>query len=226
MQMQAGHVSDAGVMTIDGYLDEPIWMAAKGYMLEQTQANKKIGLQPIEGGTVRLLWSSEYLFIGVDLSDSDVVQEDDRDQQHHYRTGDVIEVFLKPAEAPFYWEFYAAPNDSATAFFYPGRGRLGLPSNLDYQSRVRVAVQLNGTLNDWRDRDVGWSAEVVIPRSELTAHGIPFDPGQSWRILIGRYNYSAFLTDRELTMYPPLPRATFHRYEYWARLEFHEEASN
>lgn len=97
--------------------------------------------------------------------DRDVVQEEDSDQQHHYRTGDVVELFLKPKEAPYYWEFYPTPQGRRTVFFAPSRGRFGLPSNLpvSYDGQVRVAASVDGTINDWQSPDVGWCAEISVP---------------------------------------------------------------
>lgn len=205
-------------ITLDGWLDEPAWEQAKEYSLGLNGPADEAGQSALEGGTVRLLWDDIYLYLGVTLTDSDVVQEDDRDQQHHYQTGDVLELFLKPADRSYYWEFYVTPNGRKTAFFYPGRGRLGLPSGLDYHSDLAVATQIDGTLNNWRERDKGWTAEMRVPLDELTRQGIEFGPGASWQVLIGRYNYSAYLPNRELSMFPPQPVFAFHMHEHWADL--------
>src|SRR5690606_11850151 len=139
------------------------------------------------------------------------VQESDEEQQHFYRTGDVAELFLKPEGATWYWELYVTPNGRRTAFFFPGRGRLGLPSCFEYVSSLRVAGESQGSLNDWHDRDEGWTAELAMPLRELASQGIPLTPGQPWRILVGRYNYSRYLHAAELSMHPALPVTDFHR---------------
>jgi len=174
---------------------------------------------PIEGGQVRFTWDDTHLHAFFELQDHDVLQESDQDQRHHYETGDVVELFLKPEGATWYWEFYATPNGRKTAFFYPSRGYKGLPSTLDYRSDLKVTAKIDGTLNNWRDRDTGWTATISIPLAELAAAGIPLNAGTPWRVLVGRYNYGRYLPERELSMYPSLTKLDFHRHEEWARLE-------
>lgn len=174
---------------------------------------------PRESGSVRIAHDHTHLHVFFEFQDHDVVQESSEDQRHHYKTGDVVELFLKPENASWYWEFYATPNGRKTAFFYPSRGYKGLPSTLDYTSGLKVTAHIDGTLNNWRDRDVGWTAHMTIPLAELAAAGIPLDPKTPWRILVGRYNYGRYLPECELSMFPPLTRLDFHRHEEWARLE-------
>ncbi|MEQ9455020.1 MAG: GDSL-type esterase/lipase family protein [Phycisphaeraceae bacterium] len=204
---------------IDGKLDESVWQEAPVYWLDlgHDQADRPGSVQ--EGGEVRLAYDDDYLYVGVFLTDSDIVQESDEDQQMHFKTGDVVEVFLKPDSATWYWELYATPNGRRSAFFFPGSGRLPLPSAYTYQSNLRVGAQITGTLNAWRDHDTNWTAEFAIPREELAAQGVPLAPGQSWRMLIGRYNYSRYLEHPELSMYPRLLKTRFHSHGEYAPLK-------
>lgn len=174
---------------------------------------------PLEGGQVRFTWDDTHLHVFFELQDHDILQESNEDQRHHYETGDVVELFLKPEGATWYWEFYATPNGRKTAFFYPGRGYKGLPSTLDYRSKLQVTAQIDGTLNNWRDRDTGWTARMSVPLAELAAAGIPLNTTTPWRVLVGRYNYGRYLPERELSIYPSLTKLDFHRHEEWARLE-------
>lgn len=136
-------------ITLDGQLGELVWRLAPAYPLVLPADRERDGVRtPQEQGTVRFAWDTTHFYAAFDFADRDIVQESDEDQQHHYRTGDVAELFLKPVGAAHYWEFYVTPNGRKTAFFYPSRGRVGLPSALNYSSRLRVAAQVNGTIND------------------------------------------------------------------------------
>ena len=86
-------------------------------------------------------------------------------------------------------------------------------------------TQEQGSLNDWRVPDKGWTAELAIPVRRLTARGASWGPGSRWRILISRYNYSRCLQRKELTMYPVLPLDDFHAREHDAQLVFEEHKS-
>ena len=207
-------------ITIDGKLDEEAWRQAVVYTTSLSTEAAKAGPAMQEGGEVRLAWNEEFLYVAIQYQDSDLVAEGDRDQLHHYLMGDLAEVFLKPAGNTWYWELYVTPRQHKTAFWFPGTGRMGLKSNEDYVMELLVAAQCQGTLNDWQDRDTGWTAEMAIPVKELTRHGDPFGPGQTWTILVARYNYSRFLENRgpELTMTPKLPMTSYHYHPGYAEL--------
>ena len=175
-----------------------------------------------EGGVVRFLWNEDYLWIMADMKDSDIVQECDQDNRHHYQTGDVLEIFIRPARHDWYWEFYATPNGHKTVFSYPSGGRrlpsCLLPSGMpDHQ----IKIELHGTLNNMSDRDNGWCCIVAIPLKELREK-CPLDFSIPWMVQVARYNYSVYL---QKTEYSILGRTTsldpdFHCFSSYALLYF------
>ncbi|MEI6168387.1 MAG: carbohydrate-binding family 9-like protein [bacterium] len=205
---------------LDGMLGDPVWKDAQAYPLSLSLPRLKQGATVQERGTVKAVWSRQHLYIGVDFQDSDVVAEGASDGLHHYSLGDTAEVFLWPEEYTWYWELYATPAGRQTSFFFPGGGRLGLPSHFCQNFRFKVKTHVEGVLNDWRIPDKGWSAELAVPVKALTALGEAWGPGSRWRILVSRYNYSRCLTRKELTMYPALPVDDFHARDHYAQLIF------
>lgn len=205
------------VVDVDGRLDEEIWQQAPAYPLVRSADAGDRGVD--EPGEVRLAWDDEYLYLAARMTDTDVVAESDENDVHHYQFGDVCELFVKPADATYYWELYVTPNGKKTDFFFPGRGRIGLPSCIEADTGLTVGAQLKGTLNIWHDRDGQWTAELAIPVEDLTSQGATFAPGSEWRVLVGRYNFSRYLGDGpELTMAPQLPFTGFHHLPGWAKL--------
>ena len=141
---------------------------------------------------------------------------------HHYKMGDLCELFLKPADKTWYWELYATPLGKKTTFWFPGRGRTGLPSNFtDYSSGLKVGAQVNGTLNKWEDKDAYWTAEMAMPIKDLTARGEKFGPEADWRILVARYNYSRYSKRQgpEHSTVPQLSKVNYHLLEEYAKLK-------
>ncbi len=215
-------------INLDGKLDDPAWAQAtacslvlplKSFSNLPESMQKNVGETIYEKATVKLLWSNDYLYVGAELEDSDVMNAGDSNQSHLYLTGDLIEVFLKPAGENYYWEVYGAPNNKKTWFFFPSRGRILFPACASYLPEdLNVAATVNGTLNNWRDRDKGWTVEIAIPIKELTAYGAKFDNSANWTVLFGRYNYSAYLKKTEYSAYPLLSNFNFHIYEEYARL--------
>jgi len=94
-------------VVIDGNLDDAVWKNAVRYsMCLSRDSGTDV---PKEGGEAMLAWDEEALYVGAHLVDSDVVQKGEKDQSHFYKTGDLLEVFLKPEKEEWYWELYGTP---------------------------------------------------------------------------------------------------------------------
>ncbi|MCM8759072.1 MAG: carbohydrate-binding family 9-like protein [Candidatus Omnitrophica bacterium] len=216
---------------IDGNLDDPVWQKTPFYNFslpgeKSRQKNsdaEKNTASPREQGELRVAWNEKYLYIAAKLYDSDIVQECEENQKHLYSTGDTIEIFLKPENNTWYWEIYGTPNKKKTIFWYPGRGRQGLPSGFEPgidPEIIHIDTQIKGTLNNWQDKDEYWTIEIAIPVKELTKLGDEFGKDGSWRILMGRYNYSRYIPLRELSTIPQLSKMNFHLLEEYGILQF------
>ncbi|MFA6177164.1 MAG: carbohydrate-binding family 9-like protein [Phycisphaerae bacterium] len=224
--MKAKHVEN---LKMDGKLSDPAWKNASEYQLELAKnvyakspdnIRKTLGDTLREKGSVKLLWNEKYLYVGVKMEDSDVVAEGKGDQTHLYLAGDLVEVFLKPASDTYYWEIYSAPNNMKSIFFFPSRGRIMFPFCEKYQMPVdfKVVAAVDGTLNNWHDKDKGWSVEIAIPISMLQEQGAKFDSSTEWTILVARYNYSKYLPMKETSSAPRLSVPDNHMYEDYAKL--------
>jgi hypothetical protein len=220
-------------IVLDGRLNDPIWERAPSYPLQLARDYSRVKKLydprlitgqpgPFAPGRAQLAWDEKYLYVAVQFTDADVVAEGTKDQLHQYKLGDTAELFLKPADQTCIWEMYATPAGHKTAFFHPGAGRIFLPSAADCPIDLEVAAHVNGTLNQWHDRDKGWSAEFAVPRDQLTAAGAALEEGTPWLILVSRYNYSRYLLHSELSSAPRLPHASFTLCAYYAWLKLTE----
>jgi len=208
-------------VVVDGKLDEAVWQRAPAYPFWLPAAASPDAAVPVEKGEVRYAWDDTCFYVAAIFTDSDLVAEGEKDGLHHYQLGDLLEVFLKPVNDTYYWELYATPLNKKTRFWFPGRGRLGLPSGYASQEvGIVVAAQNQGTVNDWHDHDSKWMVEMAIPRAELTAYGAEFGPGESWLVLAARYNYSRWLPHQgpEVSACVSLSQSNFHLQEQYARL--------
>ena len=206
---------------IDGRLDETIWKQAQVYDLNLADDQSPGGETVKEPGHIQLAWDNNYFYVGIRCKDSDLIAEGLNDEIRHFELGDLCELFLKPDNKSWYWELYVTPRGKKTSFFFPGRGRFGLPGNMDYKSGLIVATQCDGTLEDWRDRDTGWTAEMALPIKDLNAEGYPFSTDNQWRILVARYNFSRHmnLQGPELSMAPKLSQTNYHLHSEYGYLE-------
>jgi hypothetical protein len=205
---------------IDGCLDEDAWKKANVYPMYLPEDASQSGKALEENGEVSLAWDDTYFYVGVKFYDSDIVAEGKEDQLMHFTMGDVCEVFLKNDNFTWYWELYGTPLGYKTNLFFPGWGRMGLPSMKDYKSGLKVAAQVNGTVNNWKDKDEYYTIELAMPIKDLTALGGTFGPGEPWRILVARYNYSRYLDRQgpELSASPLLSATNYHLIKEYARI--------
>jgi len=209
-------------INVDGKLDEEVWGKTETYFMNLSVDSIKSNQLPQEPGEIHLAWDESFFYVGIVFYDSDIVAEGDKDQLNHFQLGDLCELFLKPADKMWYWELYVTPRGNKSHYWFPGRGRLGLKSNRDCECGLKVATKCRGTLNNWKDLDQYWTAEMAMPISDLTTRGESFTSGSDWRILVSRYNYSKDLTESigpELSMVPQLSRSAFHMFEEYAELK-------
>jgi len=208
-------------IVLDGRLDDRAWIDAPVYKLALPRPIAERRGDVAEIGHVRFVRDDRYLYAAFNFKDSDVVQHPDAREEVLYLTGDLAELFIKPPDSNAYWEFHAAPDGSRTTYHIPGRGRHGLPSNIDRDSGFRVAAQVQGTLNDWSDADEGWSVEMAVPLNELRPSAVSPVGLEGWTVLVGRYNYGVALPTfgAELSSYPQLSRQSFHLHDEYAVIE-------
>ncbi|MDY0176870.1 MAG: carbohydrate-binding family 9-like protein [Lentisphaeria bacterium] len=216
-------------LVLDGRLDEAAWADAPAYYPQLGRGTydklpvamqATVGRELREPGYYKLLWDEDYLYVGAQFVDSDVHAYGEEDQEHHYTLGDVAEVFIKPASDTYYWELYGTPAAKMSTFFIPGRGALMGPLLTSDPFELKVASQVQGTLNQWQDKDQGWSMEMAIPRTELEKFGAKFNPEQGWSIFLARYNYCRYLPSKEMSSFPQQQEtANFHMLEEYATLQ-------
>jgi len=216
MEMTACHT---GEKEHSAALDSPDWRRAPAYPFRKLICYlNDFHRLPAEGAAVKLLYDDNYLYVGVKMTDSDVITTGTQNQSPLYALGDVIEVFVKPEHEKYYWEIYGTPNKLSTRYYYPSRGTLGMPSGFGpTEVKIPVDARVSGTLNDERDRDRGWNVLIFIPLAELRKNGLKFTDSEEWTIFVSRYNYSRFLPASELSSVPQVYRS-YHNLHSYARL--------
>lgn len=208
-------------VVIDGKLDDEVWQQAPFYPLFLSKDNIDSGQVLQEAGHVKFAWDDEYFYLAADFKDSDIIARGAEDQMHHYQYGDLCELFLKPVYESYYWELYVTPAGKKSSYFFPSKDYLSQPDIFEkYSCGLKVAAEIDGTLNNHQDKDNGWTAEMAMPIKDLEAYGCKFGLGQKWTVLVGRYNYSGGLDQKELSMTPQLSKTSYHLLDEYAALEF------
>lgn len=210
---------------VDGFLNEPAWEKAKvlNFTLPVTFR------EPISKTEGRILYDDKYLYVGIKAYDQDIwsyYTERDSDTCHE----DVLEVFIKPDSVVHpdgpdpYYNFEINALGTVLDAFNVKRGAAGNYTRWSSWNceGLKIAIQIKGTLNNWRDKDEYWTMEVAIPFAELPSlAGKSPRKGDAWLFHLARYDYSVYLpAGRELTSCAPLSREDFHFYEDWMKLRF------
>jgi hypothetical protein len=180
---------------------------------------------PISRTEVRLLWDKEYLYVGFRAYDKDVWSYL---TERNARTcsEDVLEIFLKthPDKEP-YFNFEINALGTIYDAYNLKRGAGGEDchrwSMWDIQG-MKVAVYVNGELNNPDVIDEYWQLEVAIPFAELPSlKGASPQAGDTWLFHVSRYDYSIHLPDGvELSSSAKLSEVNFHLAEDWQKLIF------
>jgi hypothetical protein len=209
-----------GQMSIDGKLDEASWDRAQSIDVFRVPVT---GEKPQALSRAKFLWDDQFLYIAVIMEDRDVYgvkrKHDDKTWED-----DVAEVFIKPSDAsPVYYEFHCNPIGTTLDLMF-GRRRAGhFDRWWPWESGMRAKANVQGTVNNWRDKDQAWLAEMAIPLDAFQDATPRAQLGDRWRFAVSRYNYSVYIpSGLERTSTAPLTEMDFHRYEDFDWIEFAE----
>ena len=219
---------------LDGVIDSKEWKDAVAfdYVLGDTnnattpkKVRSAVNARYFERGKVYFMYDDVNLYVAAYMDDRDVMQWGKEDQGNLCSTGDLFEVFLKPADSPSYWELWGAPNKVRTTFYYESCSYPFVASTQQEMMKgFKTGVKVYGTVNNNKDTDKGWSIECVVPRSELAKTGVPFEPGKKWTVLFARYNYNKdFGTAHrgpQFSTYPKLPQVNYHLLPYYGVIDW------
>jgi hypothetical protein len=168
---------------LDGRLDEPGWVAAQAHGLVHSLDGEPYHERP---STVRFGWDAAALYLGAEIEDPDVWSEYGRRDDPLWNQ-EVLELFVfGDAGRRGYLELQVSPR----GVVFDARFAQYRKGDHAWDGQWQAAVDLRGTLDERRDRDQGWSAEVAVPWAEIcehTATACPPVPGQTLRINVFRF---------------------------------------
>ncbi|MEX1363069.1 MAG: carbohydrate-binding family 9-like protein [Nannocystaceae bacterium] len=200
--------------TLDGRLDEPGWAAAVAVPMVHSLDGEPYDARP---STVRFGWDAEALYVGAEIVDPDVWSEYPQRDDPLWNQ-EVFEVFVFGDDRRRdYLELQVSPRGTVFDARFE-RYRKGEPA---WNGQWRSAVELRGTLDQRRDRDEGWSAELAIPWSEICEHTevrCPVAAGRTLRLNAFRFERPRGAAPVGLAVSPPLV-PDFHAPENAAVLE-------
>ncbi|WP_223634795.1 carbohydrate-binding family 9-like protein [Corallococcus sp. EGB] len=198
---------------IDGALDDEAWKGAKAVTLVGSFDGRPGRLRT----QARLVYDDANLYVAFDVEDPDIWGTL-RNRDDSIYEQEVVEVFLDAnADGRTYNELEVSPHNVIFDAYFPAR-RQGM--DLSWDSGMKTAVKVRGTLDDASDRDEGWTVEMAIPFNRLAeVPHIPPQPGERWRFNLYRLEHH----DRrqvEGQAFSPLFIGDFHNLPRFAWLAF------
>lgn len=166
---------------IDGRLDDATWADAAvvdSLRMPWWTSGER------EGTRVQLAWDDTALYVAFQARDRHIwATLAERDAP--VSRDDCVEVFIAPDTAAVGVYFNFEINALGTILDRsPRDGRSG-----DWNAAgLRVAIAIDGTLNEDGDEDRGWVAEIALPFADLApfAPRLPPVPGDVWRLNLYR----------------------------------------
>tara|TARA_B100000575_G_scaffold294408_1_gene310154 strand:+ start:7961 stop:9055 length:1095 start_codon:yes stop_codon:yes gene_type:complete len=224
-------------ISIDGLANEAAWNDTKWTDLFMDIQGPDLDT-PYYDTRVKMLWDMDYLYIYAKMEDEHVWGDiEQRDAVIFYNND--FEVFIKPNEfQPYYVEFEINALGTLWDLFLARPYRRNGPVLDEWDVKgTKIGIDIQGTLNNPKDIDDGWSVELAIPIAPINAidRGHTFGEGSVWRVNFSRVQWDYQLngntyekrTDNNGRRLPennwvwsPQMAIDMHRPEHWGYVFF------
>lgn len=218
---------------IDGRLDEPAW---QNVPWTDSFVDIEGDLQPNPRFETRaaIMWDESYLYFAARMEEPHVWGTLTEKNSVIFQDND-FEIFIDPdGDHHNYYEFEVNALNTIWELTmekpYRDGGPAVSPTNIE---GLLSAVHVEGTLNDPRDRDTGWSVEVAIPWAGLARYSprpVPPQDGERWRMNFSRVAWKHETDDNSYRKVPDTPENNWvwspqgvvdmHRPERWGYVQF------
>jgi hypothetical protein len=231
-------------LEIDGRLDKPAWQAVPwSEDFVDIEGDRKP--RPRFRTRVKMLWDDRYLYIGAELEEPHVWATLTDHDSYIFTCDPDFEVFIDPnGDSHEYFEFEInALNTSWDLLLTKPYKDGGKPVDSWNIPGLKTAIHVDGTLNDPKDTDHGWSIEIAFPwkvlgelayrphpPGESTKQAVPPKEGDQWRIDFSRVEWEFEITDGKYHIKPgvrennwvwsPQGVIDMHRPETWGYVQF------
>lgn len=218
----------AKAIKLDGVLDEAAWKEAPSTGLF---VNTQSGAPADHKTEAKLLWDASNLYIAFENADSDVwstlSKRDDK-----LWTQEMVEIMIDADKnGKTYVEFQVAPTGNVFDTYLPSWRKYENDVDpkrkpYDWNSKIKAAVKVNGTLNQRKDQDKGWVAEIAIPLADVAGLDTAQKPapkvGDSWRLNMFRMDSPEGKPQVASAWSPPLV-GDFHKLDRFGEVVFGDE---
>jgi hypothetical protein len=218
---------------VDGRLDDPAWRDAPWTEdFVDIEGDKKP--RPPLRTRAKMLWDDEYFYVAAEMVEPRLWATLTEHDSVIFRDHD-FEVFIDPnGDNHEYYEFEINALGATWDLLLPRPYKDGGRAIDAWEiPGLKSAVHLDGTLNDPRDTDRGWSLELAFPIRVLTEQTRNYTPpkdGDQWRVDFSRVEWQLRVVDGRYQKVPdtkednwvwsPQGVVNMHRPETWGYVQF------
>lgn len=230
-----GYVALKAVMppNIDGKLDDDAWRAAP-WSDDFVDIEGDLKPKPRYRTRMKMLWDDRALYIAAELEDPDVWATITEHDAVMFQDPD-FEVFLDPdGDNHLYGELEINPKNSTWDLLLTKPYRDGGHAINAWEiTGLKTAVAIDGTLNNPKDKDRGWTVEIAWPWAslkELSQRTTPPKDGDQWRANFSHVYWDTEVKDERTVkmkdkpehnwVWSPQGVVEMHRPERWGYLQF------
>jgi len=221
-----------GPVRVDGRLDDAAWRAA-AWTAEFVDIEGDRKPKPRFRTRAKMTWDDTYFYFGAEMEEPHVWGTLTQHDAVIFRDND-FEIFLNPSgDGLNYFEFEInALNTGWDLFLARPYKKQGKADNSWEMPGLLTAVHIDGTLNDARDTDRGWSVEIAIPWTAFASRAPVRRPktGESWRVNFSRVEWRVDIRDGKYVKLPdtkednwvwsPQGLIDMHVPEHWGFVKF------
>jgi eukaryotic-like serine/threonine-protein kinase len=220
---------------VDGKLDNAAWQAAP-WSDDFVDIEGDYRIKPRHKTRMKMLWDDAYLYIGAELDEPQVQASFTKRDSYIFHEDNDFEVFIDPDSDNHNYaelEMNALNTVWDLRLKKPYRDRAKGEDAWDLPG-VKTAVHIDGTINNPRDIDKGWTLEVAIPWE--IAHALngasaqPPGDGDQWRINFSRVQWRYDVVEGKYVrrkdrrednwVWSPQWAVDMHRPERWGYVQF------
>ena len=169
--------------------------------------------------TVRVGWRGDSLLVFAELADADIFSRATGHNQRMWELGDVLELFLQPADSPGYVEFHITPNNYRLQLRFPDTATL---RRAQAEKRFEHLLLPDGVFSSrtWvQPENKTWLVLATVPVRVVDVMDRPV-AGMKWKFSFSRYDCTRGRPEPIHSSTSPHASPDFHRREDWGTLNF------
>jgi hypothetical protein len=219
---------------VDGKLDEAAWQAVP-WTEDFVDIEGDNRPRPRFRTRVKMLWDDRYFYVAAELEEPHVWGTFTKHDSYIFQEDNDFEVFIDPdGDNHNYAELEMNALNTTWDLLLKKPYRDGGPALDEWEiPGLKTAVHVDGTLNDPRDTDRGWTIEIAFPwkvLGTLSKQPAPPRDGDQWRVNFSRVEWQHQVVagkyrrvkDRKEDnwVWSPQGEIEMHRPEMWGYVQF------